>query len=91
MSEVMDKPQLLGVFPNPFRDKVQFRFFLPWHGKAVLSLYDMNGKLFRSIHQDVKWGQNEMVIENLPVGSSWIYRISSRDWSESGTVISSKN
>lgn len=91
MSEIMDKPQLLGVFPNPFRDKVQFRFFLPWHGKAVLSLYDMNGKLFRSIHQDVKWGQNEMVIENLPVGSSWIYRISSRDWSESGTVISSKN
>jgi hypothetical protein len=49
--------------PNPFTDKTTITFTLPQAGTATINIYDLTGKVIRTISNTYSKGQNEIVVK----------------------------
>jgi hypothetical protein len=54
------------VFPNPFRERLNFRFVPEHDTRAVLELYDMNGALIQTLFDDAVSGGQQYEVVYLP-------------------------
>jgi len=52
--EVPAEFSLLGTFPNPFSSATTIDFSVPAAGHTVLRVYDMTGRLLRSVEQEIQ-------------------------------------
>ena len=78
------------AYPNPYNDEVNFRFISPESGIGKVELYDMSGRLVRTINLgSVQAGVQRSV--NYKVSSlskfSMIYKLTVGDHTGSGTIV----
>jgi hypothetical protein len=77
--------QLFQNQPNPFNDQTTISFYLPKATKAILSIYDVSGKLLKEIKGDYSQGINVEEINKSDLqGSGMLYYKLSTD-SETAT------
>ncbi|PTN02234.1 putative secreted protein (Por secretion system target), partial [Mangrovibacterium marinum] len=68
----------LTVYPNPFTDKARFEFASPEATQARIEIFDMNGKLVRTVFDQQVESKVSYQADFIPqgqVGSTYIYRI----------------
>jgi hypothetical protein len=65
-SERIETGLQYSVFPNPFRERLNFRFVPEHDTRAVLELYDMNGALIQTLFDDAVSGGQQYEVEYLP-------------------------
>jgi hypothetical protein len=66
--------QLFQNQPNPFNDQTTISFYLPEATKAILSIYDVSGKLLKEIKGDYSQGMNVEEINRSDLqGSGMLY------------------
>jgi hypothetical protein len=53
------------IMPNPFRDKVEIELLAENNNETVLSLYDMNGKLVKTLQVKTTKGINRLLLNDL--------------------------
>lgn len=58
--------------PNPFREATVIGFRLPEAGKATVTVYDLSGKVLKTISQDFAKGYNEITLKQDELGASGI-------------------
>ncbi len=63
--------------PNPFATETNIGFELPEDGRAILSIFDVNGRLVKAYQGDFNRGYNELRIErkDLPATGLLYYRL----------------
>ncbi|MEL6867687.1 MAG: T9SS type A sorting domain-containing protein, partial [Bacteroidota bacterium] len=61
---------LLQNRPNPFKDETTIGFYLPEASEAVLSIYDVRGRLVKNYRGDFAKGYNEFSINRAELGAS---------------------
>ncbi|MBI1227845.1 MAG: HYR domain-containing protein [Bacteroidetes bacterium] len=67
-----DDFELLQNNPNPFRETTAIGFRLPEAGKATLTVYDLSGKVLKTISDDFAKGYNEIILNQNELGASGI-------------------
>lgn len=82
------EPRVLNPYPNPFMDRVNIPYYLPFNTSVTLKIFDFSGKLVRSMVQEGNAGMNTFEIDNLPTGSEWKYELNTSNWKKSGVLIS---
>jgi len=83
----------VNAYPNPFKDKVSFKFTSPVSGKAVLEAYDLMGRKLAVIYQGtVDAGVERMVTYNVPAGTrvAMMYRLTVGDKSYHAMIMPEK-
>jgi photosystem II stability/assembly factor-like uncharacterized protein len=65
----------MQVIGNPVTSRIDLRFSLTQGGKAVISLYDMTGKLVRREMPAITTGQSSYSVQNLNSISSGVYYV----------------
>jgi len=78
------------AYPNPYTDEVNFRFISPQSGIGKLELYDLSGRLVKSINLgNVQSGAQRSVNYKIPSLSrfSMIYKLTVGDQTGNGTLI----
>ncbi len=64
--ETPDRPRLLSNRPNPFNPRTVIPFSLPHRGEAELAVYDVAGRLVRTLlHDELPAGDHEAVWHGL--------------------------
>ncbi len=58
--------------PNPFKDETVVGFYLPESGKATFTVYDISGRVIKSIEDDYSKGYNEISINRSELQSSGV-------------------
>ena len=78
-----------SVYPNPFSDKINFRFSNIINGIISISIYDITGKLIYS--KDKKASNNLLTIDELhfPEGE-YLVKLSANDYNYSTIILRSK-
>ncbi|MCF8245779.1 MAG: HYR domain-containing protein [Saprospiraceae bacterium] len=69
---VADDFELLQNNPNPFRETTAIGFRLPEAGKATLTVYDLSGKVLKTISEDFAKGYNEVILNQNELGAAGI-------------------
>lgn len=64
--------ELLQNNPNPFREKTVIGFRLPTAEKATLTVYDLSGKVLKTVSADFAKGYNEIILNENELGSAGI-------------------
>jgi Cohesin domain/Secretion system C-terminal sorting domain/HYR domain/Dockerin type I domain len=66
--------------PNPFTSNTTISFILPEAGKAKLTIYDMTGKVLKTITNEYQKGNNEVIIsaEELNAQGVMFYELESK-------------
>jgi len=85
--------QVVGVYPNPYTNKVYFRFIAPVTGVALLEVWNLLGDELLQIRKPVNQCSNEEILYNVPVPNRvpFAYRLSiGNTVIKKGIVISSK-
>lgn len=72
-SENSDEVELYQNRPNPWNNNTSIMFSLPEASKARLTIYDLSGKVIRSINNEFQAGMNEVIINNEDLGAAGIY------------------
>ncbi|MEO1626178.1 MAG: T9SS type A sorting domain-containing protein [Bacteroidota bacterium] len=72
-SDQLEDMQLLQNIPNPFRDETVIGFVLPNGGEAIISLYDVNGRLMDRLEGEFAKGYNQWNVNSSDLPSSGIY------------------
>ncbi len=72
--------------PNPWNNQTLIGFHLPEDADAQLTVYDLNGKVVKTIKDNYKAGYNSVILtqEDVPSSGIYYYRL------ESGTFVESK-
>jgi hypothetical protein len=70
--------QVVGVFPNPYTDKVYIRFIAPQTGTALLEVWNLLGQELQQVRKSVIQCNNEEILYNVSVPNrvSFAYRLS---------------
>jgi hypothetical protein len=64
--QTQGKFRWVGLAPNPFRDRLECRLFLPVAGRAEVSLYSPSGRLVRNLFTgDLPAGSSPLAWSNL--------------------------
>jgi len=71
-TNVADDFELYQNNPNPFRETTTIGFRLPEAGKATVTVYDLSGKVLKTIQQDFAKGYNEVTLNHEELGASGI-------------------
>jgi large repetitive protein len=58
--------------PNPFTDKTTIAFTLPQAGVATINIYDLTGKVVRTITNTFVKGQNEIIVKAEDLSTSGV-------------------
>lgn len=58
--------------PNPFHETTTIGFRLPEAGKATLTVYDLSGKVLKSVSKDFAKGYNEIILNQSELGASGV-------------------
>ncbi len=58
--------------PNPFRETTTIGFRLPEAGKAKLTVYDLSGRVLKTISNDFAKGYNEIILHQQDLGASGV-------------------
>lgn len=64
--------ELLQNNPNPFRETTAIGFRLPEAGKATLTVYDLSGKVLKTISDNFTKGYNEIILNQNELGTAGI-------------------
>ena len=86
---LLDKDAKELVYPNPFTDEFNLSFLAETSDKYTLILYDINGKIVKSMLGEVNKGRNILVIDdldNIAVGA-YFYRLTMGDQQIIGKII----
>ena len=67
------KLQLHQNTPNPFRQETVIGFELPEASNAILSIYDVSGKLLKRIEADYEKGYNSIFLSNEGLSPGLLY------------------
>lgn len=69
--------ELLQNQPNPFKKETNIGFVLPEPASGRLTIFDLSGKVLKTISQDFSGGYNEIQIERteLPIGGVLYYQL----------------
>jgi hypothetical protein len=72
--------------PNPWNNQTLIGFHLPADAPATLTVYDVNGKVIKTVSGSYKSGYNSIILsaDEMPVSGVLYYRL------ESGQYIASK-
>jgi hypothetical protein len=75
--------------PNPFRTETTIGFVLAESGSASITIYDITGKVMRSVTGDFSKGYNEIQLRKDGLGTSGVlyYRLDAREYSETKRMI----
>ncbi|MDH3650847.1 MAG: T9SS type A sorting domain-containing protein, partial [Saprospiraceae bacterium] len=75
--------------PNPFQTETRIGFVLAESGLATVTIYDIRGKVLRSIQGDFSKGYNEVRLNKESLGTSSImyYQLQSGDYTETRKMI----
>lgn len=65
--------ELYQNIPNPFAKQTVIRFQLPEASKATLTIYNMAGKMVKSVSGDFSKGYHEMLIETNDLAGNGLY------------------
>jgi len=85
--------QVVGVYPNPYTNKVYFRFIAPVTGVALLEVWNLLGEELMQIRRPVSQCSNEEILYNVPRPNRvpFAYRLSvGNTVIKKGIVISAK-
>ena len=63
----------LAVFPNPFHEKAEVRFYLLEGEVVTFSIFDISGRKIKSFTENLQSGQNSFFIEKKDFPSDGIY------------------
>ncbi len=76
--------------PNPFMVATRIAFELPRAQEATISIYDMAGKVIKTISGNYQKGLNEIVIEKSELGASnvYYYQLEAGEFTETKKMIS---
>ena len=86
------KYHFFGVYPNPARDNVVFRFILPEEGRVRLRLYTVDGRCIKGLDKKFKAGLHEIdlnrivPVQKMPEGV-YFYSFSYKDKRKSGKFV----
>jgi hypothetical protein len=83
----------LKVYPNPFSDRLRFEFVSPESVNARIDLYDMNGRMVKTIFEQPVEGGVSYETEFRPeaiISGMYIYRVIMGDAVYNGKVIFKK-
>ena len=83
----------LKVYPNPFNDKLRFEFSAPVDTHARIDLYDVTGKMVKTIFDNFVAGDTKYNAEFKPVNDvsgMYFYRVTMGDSVYNGKVIYKK-
>jgi len=58
----------MKIYPNPFTDESTLLIYPPVDGDAIISIYEMSGKLITQIQTELENGQQELLISGLNKG-----------------------
>ena len=81
---------LLQNFPNPFKTKTTIQFNLPKAGDATLSIFDIEGRLVKTIYKEkLSSGMHEIELlrAEFPANGQLIYRLDSNGFSSSRKML----
>ncbi|PHI18402.1 hypothetical protein CEQ90_18035, partial [Lewinellaceae bacterium SD302] len=72
--------ELMPNYPNPFIEKTTIRFFLPEASITTLTIFDPNGRIVKTIEQDLTAGHHSVQLDgdDIPRGSL-IYTLEAGD------------
>ncbi|HLO80834.1 MAG TPA: T9SS type A sorting domain-containing protein, partial [Chitinophagaceae bacterium] len=90
-SSALGKELTVKAYPNPFKDRVFFRFTSPVSGKATVEIFDMTGRRLEVINKgQVVAGRENTVEYTVPSSNrnSIIYRVSVDKFSVNGRLVS---
>ena len=79
--------QLFQNRPNPFKGETLISFNLPEATFATLTIYDVNGKVVKTIRGNYNQGLNEVSIDRSDLGGSGVKYYTLRTKSEIATKI----
>ena len=68
-----DQFELYQNTPNPFNEQTSIGFNLPESANVQLKIFDMNGKMIRSIQNYFTKGEHFIQLRNSEIGSSGVY------------------
>jgi hypothetical protein len=89
------KTDLIGIFPNPFRQMVRIRFSLPFAflGKVRFTIFDASGKLVWSITKTGRGGMDDFFWDgkngNGSAIRSGLYLLQMQAWNSKGEIFGS--
>ena len=88
-NEVVTKSELYQNYPNPFDQRTVIGLRLAQEGKGVLSIYDLSGKIIRSIEKNWTRGYNEVWLDRKEIGASGVlyYRFESGFFTDSKKMV----
>ena len=58
--------------PNPFHEATTIGFRLPAAGLATLTVYDLSGKVLKTVSKDFAKGYNEIILNHGELGASGV-------------------
>jgi len=88
-SIVPDKLSLLQNYPNPFNPSTQIKFYLPETADVNLSVFDLTGKLVKTLaNSKMERGYHEQIFESNDLASGvYIYSIKANSSIESKKMV----
>jgi hypothetical protein len=87
--QVKNNFELYQNQPNPFNSKTVIGFRLPEASKAVMTIYDVTGKVIKTISGDYAKGYNEIVLDKETLNAVGVlsYRLTTEKYSETKQMI----
>lgn len=78
--------------PNPWNNQTLIGFHLPAEADAILTVYDLNGRVLKTISDRFKAGYNSVILtsEDVPSSGVYFYRLESGGYVASMKMISVK-
>ena len=77
-----------NILQNPFYDRTSILLWNPIRERTSLSIFDVTGRIVRTIERECNAGQNEIEIDGstLPPGAYW-YVVRAGEWAQSGKLM----
>jgi hypothetical protein len=75
--------------PNPFTESSTIRFYLPMAQEASMHIFDVNGKMLKSVRQNYSEGIHELLIDQSELGGNGVYyyRLQAGDFSSTKKLV----
>jgi len=88
-NEAIAEFTLLQNTPNPFKGQTVIGFTLPTAANATLSVYDISGKVVRTVNGDFAKGYNEVTMDRSELNSTGVlyYQLETADYSATKKMI----
>jgi hypothetical protein len=88
-NEVVAEFNLLQNTPNPFKNQTVIGFTLPAAATATLNVYDISGKVIRSVEVEAVKGYNEVTLDRSELSATGVlyYQLNTADYSATKKMI----